>query len=675
MKGLTVTCTGFSAQEKKEISEKVQFMGGLYTSAFHGNVTHLLVKTVAEFSQKYRVAVAREVHMMTSKWVDAVWTSSSQEACHATDPTFAKYACPAFHGLIICASQIPVKEREALKKIVESNGGQYSGQLEMGKVTISTIIKQNFHIKSFAGKTNILISPVSEGDKYVYARRWKIRCLKPDWIYESAKKGYAADPEEYIIVKNEQVPRCSTPEADHTSARFGNGSINSTIMNESQIHHVNETVNTTVAAIGAVALHPVASHGPEWSEAVDSLDLGQVRKAGPFLDGCKIFVSGFPEAQADKLRRILNTSGAARFNTISESLSHVIVGQKVDDHWKQLEQLAHKPHVVITEWLVQSYRLKRAAPELAYLHPEFKSAAQLGNDSKKTAAVAAAAAATQKEITADQETQLVNQYLAADTSEATHTESGIFAGLKFYVVGNDPDDELSEQIVANGGKLVRKDADYIVADSESAITGPTGKSNPVSRLWIEDCLDQEQLVEAEFYHRPISVANDRILCGCVIAQSGIEGRLRTYLGLLCQAMGAISQETFARKTVESKNIHACTHLVCPRPEGRKYEAAGNWGVAAVDPKWLLICARTGVRHVEPDWPVGTEKSIDEVQEETNTEVEVPPDEPNVPDENDEPVTQPIKADPLAASQPKSSLFNIPTPKTPYGRLFNNVRRF
>ncbi len=55
MKGLTVTCTGFNAQEKKDLSEKIQFMGGLYTSAFHGNVTHLLVKSVAEFSAKYKV--------------------------------------------------------------------------------------------------------------------------------------------------------------------------------------------------------------------------------------------------------------------------------------------------------------------------------------------------------------------------------------------------------------------------------------------------------------------------------------------------------------------------------------------------------------------------------------------------------------------------------------------
>lgn len=170
MKGLTITSTGFNAQEKKDIADHVQFMGGIYTSAFHGNVTHLLVKNVAEFSQKYKVAVAKDIPIMTTKWVDAVWSASCKESVHGNDPTFAKFACPPFQGLVVCVSQIAMKDRDSLKKIIESNGGQYSGQLEMGK-------------------TNILITPVAEGEKYIYAKRWKIRCIKPDWVYQSIKKG------------------------------------------------------------------------------------------------------------------------------------------------------------------------------------------------------------------------------------------------------------------------------------------------------------------------------------------------------------------------------------------------------------------------------------------------------------------------------------------------------
>lgn len=224
MKGLTITSTGFNPQEKKEIADRVMFMGGIYTSAFHGNVTHLIVKSVAEFSQKYKVAINRDVPVMTFRWIEAVWSSSCKESVHGTDPVFAKYACPPFQGLVVCVSQIAMKDREALKKVIESNGGQYSGQLEMGK-------------------TNILLTPVAEGEKYVYAKRWKIKCLKPEWVYQSLNKGYAVDPDKFTVEKSDVTPRCSTPEADHTSMRFGNGSINSTILNESHVHNVNETAN------------------------------------------------------------------------------------------------------------------------------------------------------------------------------------------------------------------------------------------------------------------------------------------------------------------------------------------------------------------------------------------------------------------------------------------------
>ena len=69
-----------------------------------------------------------------------------------------------------------------------------------------------------------------------------------------------------------------------------------------------------------------------------------------------------------------------------------------------------------------------------------------------------------------------------------------------------------------------------------------------------------------------------VICPCLVFSTSV---LSVYL---------LVWEHFQRQ-VASKNILACTHLVCPRPEGRKYEAALNWGVAAVDPKWLLACAR------------------------------------------------------------------------------------
>ena len=149
----------------------------------------------------------------------------------------------------------------------------------------------------------------------------------------------------------------------------------------------------------------------------------------------------------------------------------------------------------------------------------------------------------------------------------------------------------------------------------------------VNSLWIEDCIDHEELIDIQFFHRPMKPVGGSILAGCVIAQSGIEGRQRTFLSHLVSAMGAVSQDTFARRTIEAKNIFACTHLICPKPEGRKYEAAQSWGVAAVDIKWLLACAMTGSRENESSYPAGSDAPLP--QEDRTARVLVPQSSPNV----------------------------------------------
>ena len=50
------------------------------------------------------------------------------------------------------------------------------------------------------------------------------------------------------------------------------------------------------------------------------------------------------------------------------------------------------------------------------------------------------------------------------------------------------------------------------------------------------------------------------------------------------------QDTFARKTNLEKKTLASTHLICPAPEGQKYNAAVKWKLPAVKAEWLLKCA-------------------------------------------------------------------------------------
>ena len=60
--------------------------------------------------------------VMTAEWVDECWRRGLSENIIATDPVFTKYGCPVFYGLTICISQVPKKEKEQLKTIIEDNG-------------------------------------------------------------------------------------------------------------------------------------------------------------------------------------------------------------------------------------------------------------------------------------------------------------------------------------------------------------------------------------------------------------------------------------------------------------------------------------------------------------------------------------------------------------------------
>ena len=75
-----------------------------------------------------------------------------------------------------------------------------------------------------------------------------------------------------------------------------------------------------------------------------------------FLDGCKIYLSGFCGAKLEKLRKIINSGGGTRFNQINEIVSHVIVGDKVDEDFELLRNCEFHIFVVGVQWILDSAR-------------------------------------------------------------------------------------------------------------------------------------------------------------------------------------------------------------------------------------------------------------------------------------------------------------------------------
>ena len=47
---------------------------------------------------------------------------------------------------------------------------------------------------------------------------------------------------------------------------------------------------------------------------LDKLEIGRVKKAGPFLEDIRIFLSGFGEKDETQMQRVLQSAGAKRMN-------------------------------------------------------------------------------------------------------------------------------------------------------------------------------------------------------------------------------------------------------------------------------------------------------------------------------------------------------------------------
>lgn len=63
------------------------------------------------------------------------------------------------------------------------------------------------------------------------------------------------------------------------------------------------------------------------------------------------------------------------------------------------------------------------------------------------------------------------------------------------------------------------------------------------------------------------------------------------------------QDALSRKSKPQNNIRITTHLICPTPEGSKYEASVKWKIPVVSKEWLLHCLKRQRRLPEGLFPI------------------------------------------------------------------------
>lgn len=74
---------------------------------------------------------------MSLTWVKEVWEASQSANIHADDEKFLEHRCLPFHNLIICATGLPTtEEKRKLEHLVNSNGGKFTGKLNLQNTDI-----------------------------------------------------------------------------------------------------------------------------------------------------------------------------------------------------------------------------------------------------------------------------------------------------------------------------------------------------------------------------------------------------------------------------------------------------------------------------------------------------------------------------------------------------------
>nr|CAD7568710.1 unnamed protein product [Timema californicum] len=628
MSKLFITSTGFDKSTKEKLITKIRHMGGVYFTNLRDCVTHVVTKHV--INSKCQGSKKKGVQLMTLDWVNEVYEASLKREVHATDEEFQKFRCLLLHGVIATSTNLRLSEKNTIQLLIEKNGGKYQGILD-------------------TTHTNLLLVRNPKGEKFKCAQENNISSLNPEWLYDSVKEGEIMPFEYYVITPN----ACSTFVNDESKFNPDFSSVSSVFGEKpDNLTHIDETINMSVSAemsvinqVSTCTKDLVAKRSGEWEylELLEKLDIMEAKMAGSFLDGCKVYLSGFNPDQTEKLRRVLNGGGATRFNEISDSLTHVIIGKFVSEDMKQLTRATHRPHVVTVSWLLESIKQRCAASEEQFSFFEHrpppveppsplskKGVALLQKTEEITIPTFPPLDSKPKPVVPTEPEageDLIHQYLHSQPGEETKCDDNpdptfsqssgseadpshlnILGGVLMEIVGFDSSqkEELVQLVTHIGGKVAEEQDTPTYAISMPVVTREfrCTASEQVNFFWLNDCAEEETKVPIKYFHRPIEINLDSLpLKDCVITLSSYSGREKEFLMEVAEALGAMNQQVFARTNQPAKDIFAATHLVCPEKGSKKFNAAIKWKLPVVNHEWLLACAKEDKRVSEKPYLV------------------------------------------------------------------------
>lgn len=221
MRGMIMSISGPTGEDREEIKQLIGYMGGICYDDLNTACTHLVANNVT--SEKYEMAAKRKLKIMSVNWVTEVWKASCERNCYADDEELATHKLPIFHSLVVTSTGLTAKARETVRSLITSNGGTYEGAFSSERTQILILEKK-----------------ATDSSKFKTAVKYKRECLTPQWLYDSVEQGYALAFHPYRV----SAMRVSTPTKEFMQASSSDFNPNSTQL--SDISHAESLRSVTI---------------------------------------------------------------------------------------------------------------------------------------------------------------------------------------------------------------------------------------------------------------------------------------------------------------------------------------------------------------------------------------------------------------------------------------------
>ncbi|CAD5115093.1 unnamed protein product [Dimorphilus gyrociliatus] len=633
MTNCVIAFTSIPHKQRENYRQKIALMNGQVSNDFHEDITHLIAAESG--SRKFIVASHLRKPIVRFEWLDNIWTDCRSKPLLSLKD-YEMYTCPLFKGLTICVSGLSTQARAVVKERVEELGGNFSGSMNQMSCT---------H----------LIVDKPEGQKYEYAKKWRIHTVSLQWLNDCYEKKEARDEFQYQIKTTASpVQKTSTPNASMAGLPPPEVSLLSNVSN------LEETI-------------------------LDS---------GNYMDGCQVLLRGFNQDDLNKLKKLVSLCGAINTNTLNDSVTHVVVSDHRQEGIDDIQQ-TNNLTIVSEKWLIDCAKQRKKLDTSNYeinshsrintiydnsinqsgatsnrpssqnhhpvsfmgnstlekvaaileqfdpppintstsaITPAFSPSPQSVSPSLNPPSSVTARSSLPKD--GNNETILTtrssnngenSQSLTVLTSEESTTFDGLeestarklFSNLTFRIHKNVEDcDSLKTILEENGATIKEEKPDYYVVPINECILS-RNKTEVITDAWIWLCLEKDYIVKLTFICRPLPAIQGEPLTDCVICLSGFQGVEREVLIEIAKSLGATVQDQLCRK--DQKQLKASTHLILKEASGNKFEAARRWRKFAIRSTWLRACLMTQSKVDETDYDV--ELPEEELEEETVEETQ------------------------------------------------------